>query len=332
MLPRFSKSNRSKFGVHARCPVCGDSKTNEYKARFNAYEYQGSILVNCYNCDYSKPLAVFMHDYYPDLYKEFIYRRYKERVESGEITPRKRERNELNYQTKPIPVLPTIEYSQRLDTLPPEHPVIKYVQNRMIPIEKYKRMYFTMNWQELVNSVNPDTYKNPKPEPRLVIPIYNKDFEIEAFQGRALRQVQDKKYITIKTCEEATKIYGLDTVNPEKLVLVLEGPIDTFFVDNAIAMTGGTLDLNVLPFKGKRAFVMDHEPRHKDTLSRMQNLIDAGEPIVMWDKSPWSSKDINDMIMKEGATKEEIYEYMTSNIVSGLAAKLRMKNYAKCIY
>ncbi|MBQ0741482.1 hypothetical protein J9332_45140, partial [Aquimarina celericrescens] len=77
------------------------------------------------------------------------------------------------------------------------------------------------------------TYPIAKPEPRLVIPIFDKKGKIESFQGRALRDGAKSKYITIKACEESTKISGQDTIDPLKTVYLLEGPLDSLFVDNA---------------------------------------------------------------------------------------------------
>ncbi|MFP9035360.1 hypothetical protein, partial [Enterococcus faecalis] len=101
------------------------------------------------------------------------------------------------------------------------------------------------------------------------------------------------------------------------------------FIENGIAITGGQLDLEVVPFKDRRVWVLDNEPRHPDTIKRMTKLVDAGERVMFWDKSPWKSKDVNDMIRKEGATPEQIMEYMKNNIAQGLMAKMRLSKYAK---
>ena len=89
------------------------------------------------------------------------------------------------------------------------------------------------------------------------------------------------------------------------------------------------MDLNTVPFKGNRAWIMDNEPRHEDTIKRMKRLVEAGERVVFWDNAPWASKDINDMIKDEGATPEEILKYLNMNIASGLMAKMRLSRYAK---
>ncbi|AWD90463.1 DNA primase [Erwinia phage Cronus] len=326
VLPRFRKVTTSgQFKLNARCPICGDSQKDAFKARFWAYPVNDSLRVHCFNCDYADWFNVFLKEQEPDLYRDYLLEKRKEQVFDRPIETK----TEISEKLTAKLIIEKLDYCERLDRLPEEHPIIKYVLARCIPKDKLKRLWFTNQWPALVNSVNPGTYKNETNEPRLVIPIFNKQGKIESFQGRALRKDAPQKYITIKAHESATKIYGLDTVDESKDVYVMEGPIDSLFVDNAIAITGGSLDLGSMPFKDKRVWVMDHEPRHPDTIKRMKRLIDSGERVVFWDKSPWGSKDVNDMIRKDGATASQIMSYIESNSASGLEAKMRFSKYAK---
>lgn len=323
-LPRFKQvTNGPKFKLNFRCPLCGDSQKDQFKARGWAYEQgNGSIVLHCYNCDSHVSLSKYLKENEPDLYREYILEKRKESTTQREVVEVKKEEPEKKFIQK-------LDYCERLDRLPSAHPICKYVEKRKIPKAKWNRLWFTSQWPALVNSVNSGTYANEKNEPRLVIPIFNAEGKIESFQGRALSKDAPQKYMTIKANENATKIYGQDTIDENKLVIVMEGPLDSLFIDNSIAITGGSLDLSLVPYEGNRAWVMDHEPRHPDTIKRMKKLIDAGERVVFWDKSPWSSKDVNDMIINDGATPEQIMEYIKTNIESGLMAKMRFTRYAK---
>lgn len=311
------------LSINARCPICGDSMKDKYKKRFWIYPSKKGDHMNCgcFNCGYGVPFSVFLKEYYPDDYRDYLMESFKDRnsLKPTHTEPPKEEKK----------FIPTLQFCERLDTLPDEHPIIKYVQNRCIPRDKWDRLWFTREWQQLVNTVNPDTYPIAKPEPRLVIPIFDKKGKIESFQGRALRDGAKSKYITIKACEESTKIYGQDTIDPLKTVYLLEGPLDSLFVDNAGAITGGQLALSEVPYKNMRVWVLDNEARHPDTTHRLFKLIEAGEKVVMWDKCPWPSKDINEMIKTDGATKLEIMQYLKDNTVSGLTAKLRFRSWDK---
>lgn len=320
--PRFRRVNGTDFKLNCRCMICGDSQKDDHKARFWCYPAGDSLRVHCFNCDYDSWFNVFLKEQEPDLYREYLLEKRKEQIYDAPIIKKE--------DPKPVKeFIEKLDYCERLDRLPKEHPIVKYVTARCIPESAFKRLWFTNDWPALVNSVNPGTYKNEKNEPRLVIPIFNKEGKIESFQGRALRKDAPQKYITIKANEHATKIYGLDTVDESKDVYVMEGPIDSLFIENAIAITGGSLDLNAVPFKDSRVWIMDHEPRHPDTAKRMKRLVDAGERVVFWDKSPWKSKDINDMIRKDGATASKIMDYIKKNTAVGLEAKMRLSRYVK---
>ncbi|EQA7786802.1 hypothetical protein ACX818_001396 [Acinetobacter baumannii] len=261
-----------------------------------------------------------------ELYQEYMMEIFKESGNSNHIKKPTEISDKLN---KTFSVIEKLDFCDRLDKLDENHPIIKYVKSRCIPKEKWNRLWFTGKWQELCNSVKPGTFENPKPEYRLVIPIFNKGGQIESFQGRALKP-SNIKYMTIKANENSTKVYGQDTIDESKnFVFVMEGPIDSLFLDNAIAITGGSLSLDQVPYPEKRIWVLDNEPRHPDTIKRMEKLIELGETVCFWDCAPWKSKDVNDMVAKDGANPKDIQNYILGNSESGLMARLRMTQFCK---
>lgn len=322
----YKRLNAHTFTLVCSCPICGDSKKDSRQARFRCYVYKDSLRVGCFNCNYNKPIGEFLQTYRPDAYREWLLERRKEQNSSGiSVKPKPVKKEEVDHSVKSLP------FSERLDILPENHPIIKYVNQRCIPKDKFHLLYFTMEWQKLANHVKEGTFKNPKTEPRLVIPIFTKDHKVESIQGRALRKDYGKtKYMTIKTHEDASKVYGLDRADPTKPVYFLEGPIDSLFIENGCAITGGSMSLEEIPYPNQRVMVLDHEPRAKDTINRLGKFIDAGEKVVIWDRSPWKSKDINAMIQEEGATQAQIMDYLRGNTVQGLMAKMRFLQYQKC--
>lgn len=323
----YEKVRANPLKINARCPVCGDSATDEFKARFWIFDSvkKGMLLVHCFNCDYNNSFSGFLKQQDDALYREYLLE--KRKNDTSAVKKVVKEEPKLdNFKTKLT--IEKLDYCERLDRLDKSHPILKYVEDRCIPKSAYSRLWFTGQWQELVNNVNEDTYENPKPEYRLVIPIYNKQGKIEAFQGRALGN-QQPKYLTIKAHDAASKVYGVDKVDESKTVFILEGPIDSLFIDNAIAITGGSLDLDEVPYKENRAWVLDNEPRHPDTMKRLKKLIEAGEQVVMFDSVPWSGKDINEIVKNGEATIEQVNEYINENIVSGLMAQLKFAKFCK---
>ena len=316
---QYRKVSVSPFKLNCRCPICGDSLKDEFKARFWTYEYQGTIMCHCFNCDISLGFKSLLKDKDPDMYRQMLLEITKERGYTSRPGP-----VIINTKPEPVKIIDILPGCERLDKMPKDHPIIKYIQSRKIPESEWYRLYFTMEWPKLCNTIKPGTYKSETKEPRLVIPIYNKQGKMESFQGRALTPNASQKYITIKSCENATKIYGTNLVDETKdYVYYMEGPLDSIFIKNAVAITGGSIDLSVAPYPDKRVWILDNEPRHPDVKKRVMKLIEQNEKIVIWDKSPWKSKDINDMIIKEGATPEQITEYFNNNVIHGLMAKHR---------
>lgn len=314
--------------INFRCPICGDSHKDKYKARGWFYEYKNEMRFGCFNCNMNMTFLYYLKEYNPEKFREYL-------LEKRKDNPATKHSEEVDV-TQFKKVMPTIKesviekYAVRLDNLSDEHPAKKYMLLRMIPRDKLNLFWFTMKWRELSNEVSEGTYKSIVDEPRIVIPIFNKDGTISAMQGRALRKTETLRYLTIKAGEDANKVFGMERIDESKNVIFLEGPIDSVFVDNATAIVGGTMTLKEAPFPNKRAWLLDNEPRSVDTCKRIKKLIESGEKVVLWDRSPWSSKDVNDMIIKEGATIEEINDYIQSNIVSGLMAKMRFNDWIKC--
>ncbi|MGL4521776.1 MAG: DNA primase [Bacilli bacterium] len=325
-LSKITSHNPLK--INFRCPLCGDSAKDKYAKRGWFYEYKGVLRFGCFNCNRNKPFVTFMKEQYPDLFREYLLEKNgpREKKKQDDVDLTKLNKTSLQSSIKQS----TIEkYCKRLDLLPEGHPALLYMQNRLIPEDKMNLFWFTMQWKELTNEVSPGMYPVIEPEPRIVIPIFDDKKEIACMQGRALRTSEKIRYMTIKSSEDAKKVYGLERIDPNERVFYLEGPIDSVFIDNALAIVGGTMSLDECPYPKQRVWVLDNEPRSPDTCKRLFKMIEAGEHVVLWDKARWSSKDVNDMIMKEGATREEINRYLRSNIVKGLTAKVRFMNWKK---
>ena len=73
--------------------------------------------------------------------------------------------------------------------------------------------------------------------PRLVIPFFDKSGKMFAYQGRAFGN-ETPRYITLKLVSEKEKIYGLERIDFDSHVFVVEGPIDSLFIDNCLAVAG----------------------------------------------------------------------------------------------
>ena len=161
--------------------------------------------------------------------------------------------------------------------------------------------------------------------PRLVIPFYDVSGNLFAFQGRAFGKEQPK-YITIKLDENKQKIYGLERINYQQEIFVVEGPIDSLFIDNSIAAAGADLkslrtDINNV------TYIFDNEPRNKEIVKRMYEAVERDYKIVIWPDTI-TQKDINEII-QSGVSKDELQTIISTNTFSKLEALTRLNAYKR---
>ena len=106
--------------------------------------------------------------------------------------------------------------------------------------------------------------------PRMVIPFRDSNGDIFAYQGRAFGK-EKPKYITIILDESVPKIFGLDRVDTSRDIFVMEGPIDSLFIENSIAVAQS--DLRVPQYKDKPVLVPDNEPRNKEIVKQIERRL-----------------------------------------------------------
>jgi hypothetical protein len=215
----------------------------------------------------------------------------------------------------------------RLDTLPDDHEVIKYVTDRRIPRDAFDRLYFISNVKDVIQ-LN-DKYKNSiiTTEPRLAIPFLDGNGKLLVVSLRGIRG-ESLRYINIKVDEDAPSIFGLDKVDPTQEVFVVEGPLDSLFLHNSIACAGTSFGkIDQLPIaKDKITIIFDNQPKNRDVGKLMNKYIDQGYRIVIWPDVP--GKDINEMV-ENGLTSEEIQDIINHNKFQGLAAKAKYAMWRK---
>tara|TARA_R100000306_G_C4366415_1_gene137853 strand:- start:1124 stop:1597 length:474 start_codon:yes stop_codon:yes gene_type:complete len=154
----------------------------------------------------------------------------------------------------------------------------------------------------------------------LVIPFRDETGEVFAAQGRAFGS-ETPKYLTVKF-QDKPKIFGLDRVDLSQRVYVVEGPLDSLFVENCLAVAGA--DFGDLSFRENTTIILDNEPRSKEIIKRMEKLIENNYELVIWPDSI-KEKDINDMILSD--PKLNILKIINKYTFSGLEAKLKLASW-----
>jgi len=62
---------KNQYSWNWSCNVCGDSATNQRRARFWVDAKQQSLVCHCFNCGYSAPFTMYLRDYHSHVYQSF---------------------------------------------------------------------------------------------------------------------------------------------------------------------------------------------------------------------------------------------------------------------
>ena len=311
------------------CPFCGDSQKNKTKARGYVFAKGNNLFYRCHNCGVSTNVANLIKHVDGALHKEFVLEKYK----SGETNNAFNANTVLNISPPKfdrVEKSKIFEHAEWLDKLPSEHFCIEYATKRQFLSIMRNKLLFTQHYKQFCDALVPNHGKQIVDDARLVIPFYNEYNELIAVSGRAL-ETNDKtlRYVTIRTIESDKKlIYGMDRVDLNQPVKIVEGPIDSLFLTNCIASGDANLALVADEISAaEKVLIFDNEPRNKEIVKMMQNAIKLHHNVVIWPSSI-QGKDINEIILS-GKPVDEIEKIISSNTFRDIEAQLKFNMWKK---
>ena len=308
---RLQKFKRVKDNLYNfRCPICGDSQRNKNKTRGYIYQVKNNTNFKCHNCGASMSFNNFVKTVDPTLHKQYTLEKFKE-GHTG--------RNFVVEAPKLEFAKPVFKKSINLPKASTDPVAKEYLINRKIDPDNF---YFADKFMEWTNTQKRTFDTITRDESRIVIPMYDSDKNLIGFQGRSLGK-SFTKYITVMLDEEAPKVYGLDTIDKTSPVYITEGPFDSTFIRNSIAMCGADADITSWGI-GNPVWVYDNEPRNREIVERIRKTIDGGDSIVIWPTNI-EQKDINDMVL----AGHDVMSMLKLNTYSGLQAKIKFNNWKK---
>ena len=290
-----------------RCPICGDSKKNKTKTRGYLYTIKADVNFRCHNCGASMTFSNFLKEIDPVVHKQYVFERFKQ-GSTGRGT----------VVEEPVFKFEAPTFKSSIDL-----PLASTVDVSRIYLEKRKldptKFYYAERFVEYVNSHKQSM--DVKEHPRIIIPLYYEK-NLVGVQGRTLNS-NSVKYITTIFYDEAPKIYGLDNIRRDAPVFVTEGPFDSTFLLNSIAMCGADSDVRKWGVSTP-VWVYDNEPRSKEITERISSAITRGDSVVIW-PTGIEEKDINDMIL----AGHDVQSIVESNTYSGLEANLQFTTWKR---
>jgi len=322
--------------LNHRCLYCGDSSKNTYKARGYHFAVEQSYIYKCHNCGKSTSSINFIKDHFPVIHKEYI----KEWLKESGRKPKRSASSHKMPSSNEFKFKPKTEVINKKDIMTVDNLKFlmkpcnevavarKYLEDRMIPEVHFKDLWYTENPQSL--SMLSSKYKDRVlgNDPRIVLPFFNEEGELIGISGRAIND-SPLRYLTMRLQDELPLIFNLNKVDKTKTIYVTEGPIDSLFLPNAIAVAGSDFKKIDETIKNNAVLIFDNEPRNKEILKKLEEVVDLGYSVCIWnDKRITEYKDINEMIVN-GLTEEEVKSIIDECTFTGLGAKLKIKEYKK---
>ena len=308
--PRLGKFKRVKSNLYNfRCPICGDSKKNKNKTRGYIYSVKTNTNFKCHNCGASMSFSNFLKHVDAPTHKQYSLEKFKEGHTGRNFVVEEPDFKFEAPKFKKSLSIPKAFENPRSDG---------YLTARKLDSSKF---YYAKKFKKFVNTIKPTFDDTRYDEERIIIPIYYEK-NLIGLQGRSI-DPNPVKYITVMFDDNAPKIYGLDDVEKSEAVYVTEGPFDSTFIRNAIAMCGADADVSRWGINNP-VWIYDNEPRNREIVSRIERTIDNGGRVVIFPSSI-DEKDINDMVI----AGHDVQKIVECNTYSGLEAKLKFNTWKK---
>ena len=297
-----------------RCPFCGDSKKSKWKARGYLYPAKDRLNYKCHNCGHGTNLGGLLEQVDPFLAKQYRIERWKEGQGSRKSVP----------TSNTVDFTPTFRQKTALDDVAVKaitsRKATDYIASRGISEQWLNRLYYVEHWSDIekLDESLVDTLVGD--EERIIIPFYDTSGSIVAVQGRAIGS-NPRRYLTAKIQKDVPLIFNMDNVDLNKRYYVTEGPFDSMFLPNAIAVAGS--DLKRVPHNDNAVYVFDNQPRNVELVKIIESLPDTYN-VCIWPNNI-QQKDINEMFL----VGLEVEDIINSNTYNGLRRKLAFSKWRK---
>jgi len=313
-LTLFTKKKADLFNF--RCPYCGDSQKRKNKARGYLFKIKNDFVYKCHNCGVGRTFSNFLKDQDTFLHDQYVMEKFKDgRTGKGTTVPNPKfdfkapvfRKNGINLE--------------KISDLNTSHPAREYLEKRGIKDLDY--FYYCPKFKAWTNEQK-KTFDNLRQDsPRIIIPFRDKDGKLFGYQGRSLAPTAKMRYITIMLDEDKPKIFGQDKIDYEEPIYIVEGPFDSTFIQNSVAMAGSDVDIRTFGWRNY-IWVYDNEPRNREIVTRISKSVDRGDKVVIWPKNILQ-KDINDMIL----AGHDVQKVVESNVYQKLEANLKLNDWKK---
>ena len=306
-----------KYLARCRCQLCGDSQKNSRKTRGYFYSNKDHLNYTCHNCGASMSFVKFMQWFDPGLYSRFVMETYIQK------TPKRVVEELPDFRVK-LPEPTILSSLDNIHELEIGHYARNYVVGRMIPEKFWSDLYYAPKFSKWA-SKHSDKFTGfaKKDHSRLIIPWRDSAGRLTAYSARSLHG-EEPKYYTVSIKEEKG-FCGLDRIDFDKRIYVVEGAIDSLCIPNCVAV--GSSALWKFSMVENVTYIPDTDIRNKEIMKIVWGMITDGLSVCMLPKMD-GIKDINEMV-QAGCSQEKIVDLIDSHTYQGLEAQLRFGIWSK---
>jgi len=240
-IPLLRETNNQKFECKCVNEQC-KSRPGARKAGFFWSNERNSYIYHCFKCGLTLPLYTFLKRYFPDKYISIQIDK-QQNVEQTQSPLTIKITNEQIKQFvqqlfKTKQIIPLNECN--------DEEIINYVTNRQIPRQHFHRLFVTNNFFNIHQQIKTilENHKGKQFElkqeqdKRLMWMFKTHTGDIVAFQGRRVDKKEPRYIITRFSNEEQRLIGGLEYMNINEQLFIVEGFIDSLFLPNAVSLNG----------------------------------------------------------------------------------------------
>lgn len=319
LYPTYNKYNNT---YQCACPICREGKSLGKKRR--CYYTPEKDLIHCHNCGWSsKPYNWIIQA------SEYTHEDIEDELLSGEYGYVDISVDEpvLEFQDHTLPEDSVNLFDPlQLDFWKNDEKiqfVVEYMKNRRLFTAKNKPDAYYFSFKDKV-------HKN-----RLIIPFKDVDGKIVFYQSRKIFEWDDKpKYISKINSNKS--LFGIDKVDSKyDDVFIFEGPVDSTFVVNGVAVggitEGGDVNFNSTQYRQwcnillqDKIWVLDSQWIDQTSYTKTLSLIKNGEKVFIWPRNFGASyKDFNELCCSKKIDQISP-KFVLNNSFSGMEAEVRM--------
>lgn len=290
--PRYKRVNST---YEAGCPICREGKSWGRKRRLYYIPKKGIIC--CHNCGWFGDTVKWVQEIENISYSDILNQIQAGEYDIVDISKQQPVLDKPKYETPSLPHDSINLFNQnQLEFYKGNKTVnlaVQYIKSRRLDgaCNKPNSLYL---------SLTDKIHKN-----RLCIPSYDRSGKIVHYQTRRLLDDGTPKYLSKSNSEKS--VFGVDNVHDlHHSIYIFEGPIDSFFVDNGVAIAGiqessitslsESQDKILQQFCTlRRVWVLDNQLTDNTSRIKTKQLATNNEHVFVWPKSCSQFKDFNDM-------------------------------------